>query len=278
VIAILVSLLLTAGSSLVAVTVAAAAVFATAAPAKAASGPPVLVVLVNGESTAPEAALLASAGYTVTTATAAALASMSQSTFQGYAAVVIGDPSSGGSCPTSWQPTTAVLGSNWEGWVTGNVAVLGTAPELAAALAAPGNTAAATLITGTAQYAAAQPGPAVTQTGLYLSLDCGYSTAANGTAVPLLSGVEGIGAAGGDAGRARERVAGGRGAGLAVAWLPGAGGVRLLAGDVHPGRLRCGRRRHAELHRLQRDGRPAVHPAGGTGVHGDAGAGAVHER
>jgi RHS repeat-associated protein len=201
--ALLLGPVVAAGSSLVPVAVTAAgaagvaaAVVATAAPARA-SGLPVLVVLVNGESTAPETAPLTSAGYTVTTVTPATLASMSQSTFQGYAAVVIGDPSSGGSCPTSWQPTTAALGTNWEGWVTGNVAVLGTAPAQAAQLASSGNTAALSLITGTAQYAAAQPGSSVTQTGLYLSLDCGYTSAATGTAVPVLNGVEGIGTAGG---------------------------------------------------------------------------------
>ena len=94
-----------AGSTLMPVAVTAtvaagatAAVVATAAPAKASGGLPVLVVLVNGEATAPEAALLTNAGYTVTTASVATLEAMSQSTFQGYAAVVIGDPSSGGSC------------------------------------------------------------------------------------------------------------------------------------------------------------------------------------
>jgi trimeric autotransporter adhesin len=201
--AVLLGPVVAAGSTLVPVAVTAtvaagvtAAVVATAAPARA-SGLPVLVVLVDGESTAPEAALLTGAGYTVTTASEAALEAMSQATFQGYAAVVIGDPSAGGSCPTSWQPTTAALGANWEGWVDGNVAVLGTAPALAASLASSGNTAAGTLITGSAQYAAGQPGTGVTQTGLYLSLDCGYSTAATGTAVPVLAGVEGIGAAGG---------------------------------------------------------------------------------
>ena len=180
----------------VAAGVTAAVAAAPAAPARAATGLPVLVVLAGGESSAPEAALLTSAGYTVTTVTTTALQSMSQSTFQGYAAVVIGDPSSGGSC-SSWQPTTSNLGTNWEGWVTGNVAVLGTAPGLAASLATTGNTAAQTLITGTAEYAAAQPGSTVTRTGLYLSLNCGYSTSAKGTPLPVLNGVEGIGTAGG---------------------------------------------------------------------------------
>jgi RHS repeat-associated protein len=190
------SLMPVAMTATVAAGVTAAAV-ATAVSAKASTGLPVLVVLVDGESSAPEAALLTSAGYSVTQDSVAALESMSQSTFQEFAAVVIGDPSSGGSCPTSWAPTTSALGTNWESWVTGNVAVLGTAPELAASLASSGNTAADTLITDTAGYAAAQSGSGVTKTGLYLSLDCAYSTAAKGTAVPVLNGVEGIGAAGG---------------------------------------------------------------------------------
>jgi RHS repeat-associated protein len=192
---------LAAGTSLVPVTVTTAAAAgitvaaaAAAGPAKA-SGLPVLVVLTGGEASAPEAALLTSAGYSVTQVPASALGSMSQATFQGYAAVVIGDPSSGGSC-SSWQATTGNLGSNWQGWVTGNVAVLGTAPELAASLASPGNTAAATLVTDAAGYAAAQPGSGVTQTGLYLSLDC-YSTSSSGTQLSVLNGVDGIGAAGG---------------------------------------------------------------------------------
>ena len=198
VVAALLGPVVAAASCLVPVTVTAVATaaitvsaVAAAGPAKAASDPPVLVVLVNGETTAPETALLTGAGYAVTQVTPATLESMSQPMFQGYAAVVVGDPSVGGTCPASWQPTTATLGTNWEGWVTGNVAVLGTAP------AAAGSSAADTLITDTARYAAAQPGSAVTRTGLYLSLDCGYSTAAKGTAVPVLNGVEGIGTAGG---------------------------------------------------------------------------------
>jgi trimeric autotransporter adhesin len=209
VLAVLTGLVVAAGTSLAAVAVPAvvagavvagvtASAVATAVPARATGGLPVLVVLVNGESTAPEAALLTAAGYTVTSATVATLESMSQSAFQGYAAVVMGDPSTGGTC-SSWQPTTGTLGTNWEGWVTGNVAVLGTAPELAAGLASSGNTAAKTLITGTAEYAAAQPSATattVTQTGLYLSLDCADKTAATGTAVSVLNSVEGIGTVG----------------------------------------------------------------------------------
>ena len=174
---------------------AVAASVAAAPPAKASTGQPVLVLLQNGETTAPETTVLANAGYTVTQATPSTWQAMSASQFEGYAALVIGDPSSGGTCSSLTQ-TTSTLGTTWQGAVNGNLAVLGTAPAL------PGSTAANTLITDTVGYAAAgfnsaHSGTATSGTGLYESLNCEYSTAAAGTAVPLLSGVEGIGTAGG---------------------------------------------------------------------------------
>ncbi|MGH3409314.1 MAG: hypothetical protein ACRDRJ_43505 [Streptosporangiaceae bacterium] len=114
---------------------------------------------------------------------------MSESTFHSYAAVVIGDSSASGSCSTT-APSTSSLGTNWEPWVDGNVAVLGTAPAL------PGTSEADSLISDAAGYAATQPSSG-SVTGLYLSLNCGYSSAAAGTAVSLLSSVDGIGTAGG---------------------------------------------------------------------------------
>ena len=83
-------------------------------------------MLVNGESSAPETALLQAAGDTVTPITPATLSSMTESTFHSYAAVVIGDSSTSSSCSAT-APATSSLGSQWEGWVNGNVAVLGTA-------------------------------------------------------------------------------------------------------------------------------------------------------
>ncbi len=179
----LVPLVVTAGA------VAGIAAVARATPARASTGPSVAVVLVNGESSAPETPVLQAAGFTVTQVTPATLSSMSQSTFQGFAAVVIGDSSTSGSCSTT-VPSTSSLGTNWEPWVTGHVAVLGTAP------ARPGTTGADALIADAASYAAQQPSSG-SSTGLYLSLNCGYASAAAGTAVSLLSGVEGIGTAGG---------------------------------------------------------------------------------
>jgi RHS repeat-associated protein len=173
---------------------AVAASVAAAPAARAATLPSVLVVLVNGESSAPEVSLLSAAGYTVTTASPATLAAMSQSTFKGYAAVVVGDSSSGSTCSTT-APSTATLGSQWEPWVTGNVAVLGTAPVLAAGLAGSGQKGADALITGAAEYAAVgYNGSTKTGTGLYVSLNCAYKSSAAGTAVPLLSGVPGMSA------------------------------------------------------------------------------------
>jgi RHS repeat-associated protein len=179
-----------------AITVAAAASVATAAPARAATGQPVLVLDQNGETTAPESAALQAAGYQVTQVTPAQWEAMSTSQFQAYVALVIGDPSAGGSCstlaPTTGSSGSDALGTTWQGAVTGNVAVLGTAPAL------PGTTAATTLITDSVGYAAAgYSSSASTGTGLYISLNCEYATAAAGTPVPLLAGVESIGADGG---------------------------------------------------------------------------------
>jgi len=174
---------------------AVAASVAAAPPAKAVTGPSVLVLLQNGETTAPETTVLQNAGYSVTQVTPSTWQGMSASQFDGYAALVIGDPSSGGTC-SSLTPTTGTLGTAWQGAVNGNLAVLGTAPAL------PGTTAANTLITDAVGYAAAgfssaNSGTPTSGTGLYESLNCEYSTASAGTAVPLLNGVESIGLAGG---------------------------------------------------------------------------------
>ncbi|HEY1621074.1 MAG TPA: DUF6531 domain-containing protein [Streptosporangiaceae bacterium] len=197
------SLVLGASTWLVPVTfavatgVAAAGVTAVtaAAPARAAVTGPVLVLLQNGESTAPETAVLQSAGYSVTQVTPATWEGMSSSAFTAYAALVIGDPSSG-SCssliPTTGTSGSDALGTSWQPAVTGNMAVLGTAPALA------GTSGADTLITDAVGYAAAgYSSSAGTGTGLYESLNCEYSSSAAGTSVPLLNGVEGIGTTGG---------------------------------------------------------------------------------
>lgn len=177
-----------AAAALVSSTVAA-----PAANAATITGP-VLVLLQNGETTAPETTVLEGAGYSVTQATPSTWESMTKAQFQSYAALVIGDPSTSGGCSTL-TPTTATsgtdaLGTAWQSAVTGDVAVLGTAP------AAAGTTAADNLVTAAVGYAAARYASG-SGTGLYVSLNCEFKTAAAKTAMPLLNGVEGIGAAGG---------------------------------------------------------------------------------
>jgi hypothetical protein len=176
-----------------AVVVATNVAGAAAARAATVTGP-VLVLLQNGETTAPETTVLQSAGYSVTQVTPSTWESMTKTQFASYAALVNGDPSPTSSCSTL-TPTTATsgtdaIGTTWQSAVSGNLAVLGTAP------AAAGTTAANNLITAAVGYAAAKYASGA-GTGLYVSLNCEYSTAAAKTAVPLLNGVEGIGTAGG---------------------------------------------------------------------------------
>jgi RHS repeat-associated protein len=182
------------------VAAAAAASVVAATPAHAQSGEQVLVLVQNGETNAPETALLQTAGYSVTQATPSVWAGMSAADFEGYAALVIGDPSAGGSCssliPTTGSSGSDALGTTWQGAVSGNIAVLGTAP------AAAGTSGANALVTDSVGYAVAgfnssQSGSGSSGTGLYVSLNCAYSTASAATTVPLLTGVEGIGAQGG---------------------------------------------------------------------------------
>jgi RHS repeat-associated protein len=169
-----------------------------AAPAARAATPPgkALVLLQNGETTAPETTALQAAGWTVDQATPAQWLADSAATFKSYAVLVIGDPSTTSSCstltPTTATSGTGAIGTTWQSAVSGNVAVLGTAP------AAAGTTAAGNLMTASAGYAAAgYSSSGGTGTGLYVSLNCEYKTAAAKTPVPLLNGVEGIGTAGG---------------------------------------------------------------------------------
>ncbi len=144
------------------------AAVATASPAHAATSAPVLVLVLNGETTAPETTVLQDAGYSVTQVTPSAWEAMSASSFASYAALVIGDPSSG-SCSTL-TPTTATsgtdaLGTAWQSAVSGNVVVAGTAPAYA------DTTGADSLISDALGYAAAGYSSSSGQgTGLYVAL------------------------------------------------------------------------------------------------------------
>src|ERR1700722_15905385 len=176
------------GSALVPVAVVSAGVAAAAAeavvsasPAKASLSGSVLILStsVNGGMSSAEATQATALGLTVTVDSTSAWGALSQSGFAGYSAVVIGDPSSGGSCSSSVPSAALSSAGTWGPAVTGNVAVIGTAPALA------GGTA---LIRDAIAYAASGSG-----TGLYVSLNCEYSSQPAGTPVSLLADVEGGG-------------------------------------------------------------------------------------
>ncbi len=164
-----------------AITVVSAAV--GAAPAKASGSGTVLVLStsVNGGSASAEAAAATALGYTVTVDTPATWDALTTTAFKAFSAIVIGDPSNG-TCASTVPSDALSTAGTWGPAVTGNVTVLGTAPALAAT---PG---AKSLISDGISYAASGSG-----TGLYVSLNCEYSTAAAGTPVPLLASVEGGG-------------------------------------------------------------------------------------
>jgi len=119
---------------------------------------------------------------------------MTQAQFAGYSAIILGDPSSGGTCSSSVPSDALSTTGAWEPAVNGNVAILGTAPALAGSA---GNA----LISDAIAYAASS---GTGKTGLYVSLNCEGSADAAGTPVGgtgpaknWLNDVEGIGTVGG---------------------------------------------------------------------------------
>jgi RHS repeat-associated protein len=155
-----------------------------APPANAQSSGTVLILStsVNGGTSSPEAQAATADGYTVTVDSPSTWDSLTEPNFASYSAIVIGDPSTT-SCATSVPSDALSTVSKWGPAVTGNVAVVGTAPEYA-------GSSGTTLIDDAIAYAVS--GGSGT-TGLYLSLNCEYSSAGSNTAVPLLAYVDGGG-------------------------------------------------------------------------------------
>src|SRR5580658_1103581 len=171
-------------ASVVVAGVAAASVAAVvrAAPARAQSSTVlILSTSVSGGSSSAEAQAASALGATVTVATPSTWDAMTTAQFKAYSALVIGDPSSGGTCASTVPSDALSTAATWGPAVTGDVSVLGTAPVLA------GSSGSALLSDGI-KYALAGSG-----TGLYVSLNCEYSTASAGTSVPLLAEVDGGG-------------------------------------------------------------------------------------
>lgn len=155
------------------------------AAAKASSGNVlILATSVNGGSASAEAAEVTALGYTPVIESASSWDALSESGFEAYSAIIIGDPSTSSTCSTTVPADALSTASTWGGAVTaaqGRVAVLGTAPSLAGS---PGTA----LMKAAIGYALSGSG-----TGLYVSLNCEYASASAGTSVPLLADVYGGG-------------------------------------------------------------------------------------
>jgi RHS repeat-associated protein len=159
--------------------VSVAAVAASAMPARASTGSVlILSTSVTGGSSSAEASAVPS-GYTVTVATPTTWDAMTTAQFAAYSAIIIGDPS-GTTCASTVPSDALSTAATWGAAVTGNVAVVGTAPVFAGA-------AGATLLKDAIGYAVAGSG-----TGLYVSLNCEY-TGPDDVSVPLLAHVDGGG-------------------------------------------------------------------------------------
>jgi RHS repeat-associated protein len=177
-----------------AITVASTAVAARQARAALSGSVLILQTGVNGGSSSAEATQAAALGLSVTVASAASWDAMTQAQFAGYSAIIIGDPSSGGTCSSSVPSDALSTIATWEPAISGNVAILGTAPALAGA-------AGQSLISDAIAYAASGGSG---KTGLYVSLNCedsgdaaGTPVGGTGSAKNWLNGVEGVGTAGG---------------------------------------------------------------------------------
>ena len=191
-------------SGLVPVTVVAAgavAITATGwavsrAPAQASISGSVLILgsSVNGGTSSAEGRAASALGLSLTVATDT---QWPTENFNNFDAIIIGDPSSSG-CSTSVPPEALSTVSTWQPAVTGNVAVLGTAPALA------GSSGSALITDAIAYAASAYNSQNHTGTGLYVSLNCedsgdsvGTPVGGTGSAKNWLNGIESIGTTGG---------------------------------------------------------------------------------
>jgi len=113
-----------------------AVAMARPAPVRAASQSVlILSTSVNGGSSSAEAAAVPS-GDTVTVATPSTWDAMTTAQFKAYSAIVIGDPSTT-SCASSVPSDALSTAAVWGAAVTGNAAVIGTAPAFAGTAGAP---------------------------------------------------------------------------------------------------------------------------------------------
>ena len=142
----------------------------------------ILSTSVNGGTSSLEAQQATALGLTVTVATPTTWDAMTTAQFQSYNVIILGDSSTSTACATTVPADALSTSAIWGAAVNGSVSVLGTAPAMAGS--------SATLVSDAIAYAASGGSG---KTGLYVSLNCYYSTAAVGTDVTLLDNVQGGG-------------------------------------------------------------------------------------
>jgi hypothetical protein len=138
---------------------------------------------VTGGAASSEAVAAVAAGKTVVLASDAQWSAMTATDFASYDAIVLGDAT----CVETLTGVQAAINNAavWGPVLSGNVIIIGTDPVYHS----PAQPGAKKLITQGMAFAVGAAG----KTGGYLDLSCYYHTAALGTPVPLLNGVNGGG-------------------------------------------------------------------------------------
>lgn len=134
---------------------------------------------VSGGMTSMEAQAAITRGLGVDIVTDAQWAAMTAAQFAAYRAIILGDPTCGGTPPAVATANAAV----WNGTVNGNVIVIGTDPNFHALYSA--GSGGAVMIDKGVGYAVDQAG----KTGAYVDLSCYYGSSPKNTPVPMLAGI-----------------------------------------------------------------------------------------
>lgn len=161
--------------ALVAIAASLFAFFSAPASAQPAPDANSVLVLTSVDGGGSYSAAAAAAGFTVVPATDAQWAARSTADFATFRALIIGDPSCGGTPPAAAEGNAAT----WSAAINGPKLIIGTDERFHF------GSGGSTLITSGVAFVTSG-GP--TQTGVYISLSCYYDSAPTTTPVPLLAG------------------------------------------------------------------------------------------
>jgi hypothetical protein len=152
------------------------AVAGSALPAAAADTEVLILgTTVTGGTSSIEASEVAAKGLTPVVVDDATWKAMGPGQFASYRAIILGDPTCGGTPPVA----AAANAATWGGAISGNIVIAGTDPVFHQSQGGE------TLTRRAVDVAVSQPG----KTGLYVALSCYYESSPVDTAVPLLDGL-----------------------------------------------------------------------------------------